>query len=166
MGLKILENQIEILVKEQEAYIGIEFNNSYSKVLELSKGIAELVDLKHKIEKERERVLYPYNIGHETGIIAGISGITSKTTNCDENNITPILKEDHEIDNFIEYLNKEENELKKFIFGIESKGDKATIGEQSIQYEAKEAIAIIRQFKQRIKSFKDCKRKIKKHRGR
>lgn len=164
MGLKILEKQIEILTKEQEAYIGLEISDSYFKVLELSRAIAELVDLKHKIEKER--ALYPYNIEDGIGIIVGISGDPLRDTNCGKNNITPILKEGHEIDNFIEYLNKEENEFKKLISGIESKGDKATIGEQKMQCEAREAIITIGQLQNRIKNFKAHKRELKKQIGR
>ncbi|CAM2079737.1 MAG: hypothetical protein NSGCLCUN01_03965 [uncultured Clostridium sp.] len=152
MGLKILENQIEILVKEQEAYIGIEFNNSYSKVLELSKGIAELIDLKHKIEKER--ALYPYNIKEGIGIIAGISGVISSTTNCDENNMIPIFKERHEMDNFIEYLNEEENELKKFISEIESKGNEMTVREEKMKYGAETYIEKFNSMKFQINEFK------------
>lgn len=154
MELKILEKQIEILEKEQEACKDIGFSDSISKVLELSKGIAGLVDLKHKIKKDRAS--YPCSIDRE-GVGAA---------KCKENNTTPILKEGHEIDNFKEYLKREEKELENVIFEIESKGNKATIGEQSIQYEAQETIEIIGQLKQRIKSFEKNKREIQKHIGR
>ena len=152
MELKILEKQIKILEEGQEACKDLRLSDSVPKVLELSRAIAELVDLKHKIEKERS--LYLYNIEEGIGIITGISGVISSTTNCDENNMIPIFKERHEMDNFIEYLNEEENELKKFISEVESKGNEMTVREEKMKYGAETYIEKFDSMKFQINEFK------------
>ena len=53
-NLKILDNQIEILLKKQEEYTNRE--EGTVMVLNLSLAIAKLVELKHEIKKEA--VLY------------------------------------------------------------------------------------------------------------
>lgn len=70
--------------------------------------------------------------------------------------------ENNEAEKFLNYLNKEKNELKKIINEIESKDEEMTLREQSAKYKAETSLEIISSIKCSVDNLKEYKELVRK----